>query len=36
VREEIDAGHPVTEIVARWQDELTGYDELRRQFLLYS
>jgi uncharacterized protein YbbC (DUF1343 family) len=36
VREGIDAGQPVDEVVARWQADLSGFDELRQQFLLYS
>ncbi|MBL7201548.1 MAG: DUF1343 domain-containing protein [Anaerolineae bacterium] len=35
VREQIDAGCPVEEIEARWQDELEGFDTLRQQVILY-
>jgi uncharacterized protein YbbC (DUF1343 family) len=35
VREQIDAGRPVDEIVASWQGTLNGFEELRSRFFLY-
>ncbi len=35
VREWIDAGRPVDEVVARWQDELARFDALRQKYILY-
>ena len=35
VREQIDNGRPVSEIVARWQTSLAEFDQLRRKYVLY-
>jgi len=35
VRERIEAGRAVAEIVASWQEELARFDELRRKYILY-
>ena len=36
VREHLDAGRPVSDLVDRWHDDLTAYDRQRAPFLLYS
>jgi len=35
VREQIDAGQAVNEIIARWQEDLNRFDALRRSYFLY-
>lgn len=35
IREHLDAGSPVSELVASWQEALEGYDQLRSRYQLY-
>jgi uncharacterized protein YbbC (DUF1343 family) len=35
LREAIDAGRPVADLVARWKDEIAPFLEVRKRYLLY-
>ncbi len=35
IRAGLEAGLPAQDIIARWQDELTTFERIRRQYLLY-
>jgi uncharacterized protein YbbC (DUF1343 family) len=35
LRQEIESGVPIAEIAARWKDDETGFERLRRPFLMY-